>query len=168
MELDMVTSFPPFPFSTHYDDPTPSSHWGMIDLNEHSNGLVDMLIARLSELAIESHLEAETTKDMDNDTIAPDSTGTVSDDSSDEDWMDEFYDMDLDEELHETYQMGKCLGYMPLITYSNSYSPLGIECLSDEDIDSIKMFSLIREGHISCTPHSKIATSWGTRLHTGT
>jgi len=117
MHLDMDTSSPPSPFSTHYDDPMPSSHWGMINLYEHSNGLVDTLITRLSELAIKSHLEAETTKDMDNDMITLDSTGAVSDDSSDEDWMDEFYDMDLDEELHETYQMGKCLGYMPLITY---------------------------------------------------
>ena len=37
-----------------------------------------------------------------------------SDNSSDKDWMD-FYDMDLDEELHETYQMRKYLCYSTLL-----------------------------------------------------
>ena len=90
----------------------------MIDLDEHSNRLVGMLITRLSELVIESHLEAETTEDVDDDTIALDSTGMMSDGGSDEDWMDNFYDRDFDEELHETYQMGKYIGYSTLLTHS--------------------------------------------------
>src|SRR5258708_9462592 len=48
---------------------------------------------------------------------------------------------------------------------SNSYPPLGIESMSEEDIDSIKMFNLIREGHISWKTHSKFTTFWGDHIH---
>ena len=116
--LNMDTSSPATPFSNHCDKLTPSSNWGPIDIDEHSNGLTNTLITRLSELVIKSHLDTETTEDVDNGTITLDSTGTISDDGSDRDWMDNFYDMDLDEELHETYQMGKYIGYSALLTHS--------------------------------------------------
>ena len=116
--LDMNTS-PPSPFSHHYDESMPLSHLGPIDVDEHSNGLVNTLITWFSELEIESHLEAEATEDVNDGTVSPIGTRGISDDgsdnSSDEDWMD-FYDMDLDEELCETYQMHKYLCYSTLFT----------------------------------------------------
>ncbi len=115
--LAMDTSPPPSPpfFPTHYDEPMPS-HQSPINIDEDSNGLVSTLIMRLSELVIESHLEVEATEDVDDDTVTLDSTDAMSDDDLDEDqWMDDFYDMDLDEELHETYQMGKYLGLYCLV-----------------------------------------------------
>src|SRR5258707_1303691 len=48
---------------------------------------------------------------------------------------------------------------------SRDYTLLDIESLSKEDIDSLKMFSLIRRGNISWSIHVILVTFWNDRIH---
>src|SRR5260221_13503327 len=62
-----------------------------------------------------------------------------------------FYDMGMDENLHDAYQYSKhCLRVFsflfsppPPFVYNLSF-PLGIENISKDDIDSLKMFHLLQ------------------------
>ena len=63
-----------------------------------------------------------------------------------------FYNLELDEQLHDIYQLSKLPCYLltpPFNLIHHPYPPLEITSLSSEDINLIKMLNLIREGHLS-------------------
>ena len=98
MSLDTDNSAPTSP---------PASPYDVLGVSEYLNEAVTLLTARLTELSIESHSEPETVEDVDDDLDGVDGMECGLDDNSDEDWMEAFYDLELDEQLHDIYQLSK-------------------------------------------------------------
>ena len=138
-----------------------------LGVNESPEEAINSLTARLTLLSIESHSEAETV-DMEDDLEGVNEVEVRSDDDSDEDWMDVFYDLELDKQLRDIYQLSKLPCYLltPLFKLiHHPYPPLEIASISSEDVDLIKMLNLIREGHLSRKTYSKLSTFWADRIY---
>ncbi|KAF8337500.1 uncharacterized protein EI90DRAFT_3013703 [Cantharellus anzutake] len=154
---DMDNSTPNTPLSSHHDEPPLPSCWNALDTNEMSNEPVNTLAEKFSGLSLilESHFEPEVAPDLEDDVdpltpqgvAEPRETGYESGGDSDGDsLMGSFYDLGLDEELRDIYRFN-------------------IQSLSEEDIDSIKMFNFIRNTNLSRKAYAQLAKFWGSRIH---
>ena len=136
--------------------------------SNHTINSLTMCFSTLS-LVLKSHLEAELPDDSDDDTNVTsynEEDGGMENGS--DDLVDVYDDMGSDKELREAFQLSPLcsnLSSSMALASSPDYTLLDIESLSEEDIDSLKMFSLIRRGNISRSIHVMLATFWNNRIH---
>ena len=142
----------------------PSVLLDALGINKSLEDAINSLMARLTLLSIESHSEAETVG-VEDDLEGVDEVEVRSDDDLDEDWMDVFYNLELDKQLCDIYQLSKLPCYLltpPFNLIHHPYPPLEITSLLSEDVDLIKMLNLIREGHLSQKTYS---TFWADHIY---
>ena len=158
---------------------SPSPEHNMFSVGDYANDHIDhtsnhtinsltMCFSTLS-LVLKSHLEAELPDDSDDDanvTSYNKEDGGMENGS--DDLVDVYDDMGSDKELREAFQLSPLcsnLSSSMALASSPDYTLLDIESLSKEDIDSLKMFSLIRRGNISQSIHAMLVTFWNDQIH---